>query len=70
MLIIAASIGLATATKVLVEDPFRFAPSLQPLVPTFRFAAVGMIVLALLGGGLRFEAQLRVDAAVASAADP
>ena len=66
--IVVASIGLATASKVLVEDAFRFAPSFQPLVPTFRFAAIGMVVLALLGGGLRFEAQLGVDAAVASAA--
>jgi peptidoglycan/LPS O-acetylase OafA/YrhL len=65
----ALSIALASATKVLVEDRFRFAPSLQPLVPTFRFAAVGMIVVSLLGIGLRTEAQLRVDAAIASAAD-
>ena len=63
-----ASIGLAWASKALVEDTFRFAPSLQPLGPTFRFAAIGMIVVSLIGGGLRIEAQLRIDAAVASPA--
>src|SRR6185295_2667133 len=39
--ILVATIGLATLSKVLVEDTFRFAPSFRPLVPTFRFAVVG-----------------------------
>ena len=69
-LIIATTIALATVTKVYVEDAFRFRPSLQPLVPTFRFAAVGMLVLSLLGSAQLVEAQLRFDAAVASAEDP
>jgi peptidoglycan/LPS O-acetylase OafA/YrhL len=68
-LIIATTIVLATVTKVYVEDTFRFRPSLQPLVPTFRFAAVGMLVLSVVGAGLLVEAQLRFDAAVASAED-
>jgi peptidoglycan/LPS O-acetylase OafA/YrhL len=69
-LIIATSIVLATGTKVYVEDAFRFRPSFQPLVPTFRFAAAGMLVLSLLGSAQLFEAQLRFDAAVASAQGP
>ena len=36
LVILGATIGLATITKVYVEDPFRFAPSFQPLVPTYR----------------------------------
>ena len=57
--IIGATLGLATITKVCVEDPFRFAPSLQPLVPTFRFAVVGMLVVSMLGGAQLVEAQMR-----------
>ena len=56
LLIIAVTIGLATVTKVFVEDPFRFEPSFQPLGPTFRFAAVGMLVVALLGSAQLVEA--------------
>jgi len=67
--IVALTIGLATLSKVQVEDRFRFAPSFQPLVPTFRFAAVGMVVLTLIGGGQLLEAQLRVDAAIAAGPD-
>ncbi len=68
--ILVASLVLAWVTKVLVEDRVRFAPSLQPLVPTFRFAAVGMLVVCLMGVGLQLEGQRRIDAAVASAASP
>jgi peptidoglycan/LPS O-acetylase OafA/YrhL len=67
--ILVLTIGLATITKVFVEDTFRFAPSFQPLVPTFRFAAVGMLVLSALGGAQLVEAQLRFDAAIAGAPD-
>jgi peptidoglycan/LPS O-acetylase OafA/YrhL len=69
VVIVGLTLGLATASKIWVEDAFRFAPSLQPLVPTFRFAAVGMLVLSLLGGSLLVEARVRIDAATASAAD-
>ena len=64
--IVGATVGLATITKVCVEDPFRFAPSLRPLVPTFRFAVVGMLVVSMLGSAQLVEAQMRLDAAVAS----
>ncbi|MEO8272539.1 MAG: acyltransferase family protein [Chloroflexota bacterium] len=67
LLIIATTIVLATITKVLVEDTFRFQRSLQPLVPTFRFAVLGMVLVALLGGAQLFEAQQRLNAAVAAA---
>jgi peptidoglycan/LPS O-acetylase OafA/YrhL len=67
--IIAATLLLASLSKVWVEDRFRFAPSFQPLVPTFRFAAIGMVVLSLLGGGQLVEANLRYAAAVASGPD-
>jgi peptidoglycan/LPS O-acetylase OafA/YrhL len=67
--IIALTIGLATLSKVFVEDRFRFAPRMQALVPTFRFAAVGMVVLTLLGSAQLVEAQLRLNAAVASDGD-
>jgi peptidoglycan/LPS O-acetylase OafA/YrhL len=70
VLIIGLTIGLATITKILVEDGFRFAPSFQPLVPTFRFAVVGMVLLSVLGGTQLFEAQRRLDAAMASVTDP
>jgi peptidoglycan/LPS O-acetylase OafA/YrhL len=65
--ILVASLALASVSKVLVEDRVRFAPSLQPLVPTFRFAAVGMLIVSLLGVGLHFEGQRRIDEAMASA---
>jgi peptidoglycan/LPS O-acetylase OafA/YrhL len=69
LVILGATFALATITKVWVEDTFRFARSFQPLVPTFRFAAVGMVLLTVVGGGQIAEAQLRVDAAMAAAAD-
>jgi len=65
--ILALTIGLATLSKVYVEDPFRYARSFQPLVPTFRFAVVGMLALSILGGAQLVEAQLRVNAAIAGA---
>ena len=65
--IIATTIVLATVTKVLVEDPFRFNRSLQPLVRTFRFAVVGMVLIAMLGSAQLFDTQVRVDTAVAIA---
>ena len=67
--IVGATVGLATITKVCVEDPFRFAPSLRPLVPTFRFAVVGMLVVSMLGSAQLVEAQMRLDAAVASSTE-
>ena len=69
IVIIGATFGLATLSKIYVEDAFRFAPSMQRLVPTFRFAVVGMVVLSILGGAQLVEAQLRVEAAIASAQD-
>jgi peptidoglycan/LPS O-acetylase OafA/YrhL len=66
--ILAVTIGLASLTKTYVEDAFRFAPSLQPLVPTFRFAAAGMLVLSILGTAGLVEAQGRLDAELAAAA--
>ncbi|MGH2407420.1 MAG: acyltransferase family protein [Candidatus Limnocylindrales bacterium] len=68
VVIVGLTIGLATLTKVYVEDAVRFEPSLQAVVPTFRFAVVGMLLIALIGGAQSVEAQLRVDAAIASAA--
>jgi peptidoglycan/LPS O-acetylase OafA/YrhL len=70
VVIVALTIGLASLSKVYVEDRFRFAPSFQALKPTFRFAAVGMVVLSVLGSAQLIEAQLRIDAAMASARDP
>ncbi|MFI5254033.1 MAG: acyltransferase family protein [Candidatus Limnocylindrales bacterium] len=69
LVIVVLTIGLATVTKVYVEDACRFAPSFQPLVPTFRFALVGMLVLAVIGSAQLVQAQLQVDAALAAAAD-
>ena len=65
--IVTTTIVLATITKVFVEDTFRFRRSLQPLVPTFRFAVVGMVLVSMLGGAQLFEAQARLNAAVATA---
>ena len=65
--IITLTIVLATLSKVYVEDRVRFAPRMQALVPTFRFAVVGMVVVALLGSAQLVEAQLRLNAAVAAA---
>jgi len=64
--IIVVTIGLASITKVYVEDRFRFMPSLQPLWPTFRFAVVGMLVLAIAGSAQLLDSQLRLNAALAS----
>ena len=66
--IVAATLGLATLSKTFVEDTFRFAPAFQGLQPTFRLAAVGMVLVSLLGGGELLEAQLRLDAAAATTA--
>jgi peptidoglycan/LPS O-acetylase OafA/YrhL len=66
--ILGLTIGLSTLSKTFVEDAFRFAPSFQPLVPTFRFAVVGMVLLSTLGSAQLIQAQLRVDAAMASEA--
>ena len=65
--IVALTIGLATASTYLVEDRFRFAPSLQRFGPAFRFAVAGMLLVSILGGGHLVEARLRLDAAVADA---
>ena len=65
--IIGLTLGLATLSKVYVEDAFRFAPSFQPLKPTFRFAVAGMLVLSIAGGTQLFEAQVRLNQALASA---
>jgi peptidoglycan/LPS O-acetylase OafA/YrhL len=65
--IIGLTLGLATLSKVYVEDAFRFAPSFQPLKPTFRFAVAGMLVLSIAGGAQLVEAQVRLDQALASA---
>ena len=62
---LAATLVLATLTKTFIEDGFRFAPTLQPLVPTFRFAVVGMAVVVGLGGAQLLETQFRTNAAVA-----
>lgn len=67
VLIIATTLVLATVTKVLVEDTFRFRRSFQALIPTFRFAVVGMVVVSLLGSAQLVEAQLRLKAEVAVA---
>ncbi|HEX9093622.1 MAG TPA: acyltransferase family protein [Coriobacteriia bacterium] len=67
LVILGATIGLATLSKVHVEDRFRFAPSFQPLVPTFRFAVVGMLLVSVLGGTQLVDAQRHLDAALASA---
>jgi peptidoglycan/LPS O-acetylase OafA/YrhL len=67
--ILGATIVLATITKVAVEDPYRFSPKFKPLVPTFRFAAAGMLVLSIVGGAQLLEAQVRFDAALAAAPD-
>jgi peptidoglycan/LPS O-acetylase OafA/YrhL len=64
--ILGLTIVLATATKILVEDPYRFSPKFQALKPTFRFAAVGMLVLSILGSAQLFESQLRLEAALAT----
>ena len=66
--IFAVTIVLATVTKLVVEDPYRYSPKFRALVPTFRFAAVGMLVVSLLGSAQLIEARLRFDQAVA--ADP
>jgi peptidoglycan/LPS O-acetylase OafA/YrhL len=68
MAIIVATVALATLTKVFVEDRFRFAPSLQRLVPTYRFAVAGMVALTVLAGVQLVEVQLRARAATAELA--
>ena len=67
LVIVAATIALATITKVAVEDPYRYSARFKALVPTFRFAAVGMLAISLLGGAQLLEARLRLDAALAVA---
>jgi hypothetical protein len=67
--IIGVTLGLATLSKVYVEDAFRFSPRFQPLVPTFRFAVVGMLIVSLLGSAQLAEAQLGETAAIASLVD-
>jgi peptidoglycan/LPS O-acetylase OafA/YrhL len=68
VVIIAASVIFATLTKVFVEDRFRFAGSLQGLVPTYRFAAAGMIAVTALAGVQLVEVQVRAREAMAQVA--
>ena len=69
LVILALTIVLATLSKTYVEDAYRFSPKFQAIKPTFRFAAVGMLVLSIVGGAQLFEAQVRMDAALASAGE-
>jgi peptidoglycan/LPS O-acetylase OafA/YrhL len=48
--VVAATLVLAGLSKVLIEDPFRHARRGAPLTPTYRLAAMGMSVVALLAG--------------------
>ncbi|MFD1214777.1 acyltransferase family protein, partial [Arthrobacter sp. GCM10027362] len=57
--IIALTLLLAAATKTLVEDRFRLALPARRLAPTYRFAAVGMATVALLGTAQLAEAGYR-----------
>ncbi|HEY8237848.1 MAG TPA: SGNH hydrolase domain-containing protein, partial [Candidatus Limnocylindrales bacterium] len=41
-----------------------YSPKFKALVPTFRFAAVGMVLITVLGSAQLFEAQLRLDTAL------
>ncbi len=64
--ILTATIVLATATKLVIEDPLRFAPRLQRLKATFTLAGVGMVVVCMLGSVELLAARQRIDAAAAS----
>ncbi|MFT4469762.1 acyltransferase family protein [Arthrobacter sulfonylureivorans] len=50
MSILVLSLGLAALTKVFVEDRFRSRLPARRLLPTYRFAAVGMAAVMALGG--------------------
>jgi peptidoglycan/LPS O-acetylase OafA/YrhL len=49
-LVLTATLVLAGLSKTFVEDRFRFPSGQQGLAPTYRFAAVGMVLLAAVGG--------------------
>jgi hypothetical protein len=63
--IVALTLILATLTKVFVEDRFRFAASLQRLIPTYRLAAAGMAAVTLLAVVQLVEVNVRVRSATA-----
>ena len=65
--IVVATLTLATLTKVLVEDPFRAGDMIRGLVPTYRFAAVGMVVLVAVSAVQVAEIRVRTGQAVAQA---
>ncbi|MEV7648802.1 acyltransferase family protein [Arthrobacter sp. NPDC089319] len=75
-LILTATLVLAGLSKTFVEDRFRFPSSQQGLAPTFRFAAVGMVLLTAVGGVQLMEVNQRTSqgqqqlAAMVSNGDP
>ncbi|WP_417235167.1 acyltransferase family protein [Arthrobacter sp.] len=66
--IVILTLVLAGLTKTFVEDRFRFTRVLKRVGATYRFAAAGMVVLLLVGGGIVWESNLRVSAAAENAA--
>ncbi|NMR31274.1 acyltransferase [Arthrobacter sp. SF27] len=57
--ILVATIVLAALSKTFIEDKFRFTKSAQGLLPTFRFAAAGMILMTVLGAAQLAEVNYR-----------
>jgi peptidoglycan/LPS O-acetylase OafA/YrhL len=76
VVILAATLILATLSKTFIEDKFRFTKSAQGLVPTYRFAAVGMVLITALGAAQLGEVTYRSQqaqqqlAAVETSSDP
>jgi peptidoglycan/LPS O-acetylase OafA/YrhL len=62
-MILVATLVLAGLSKTFVEDRFRFPSSQKGLAPTFRFAAVGMVLLAATGGAQLVEVNHRISQA-------
>ncbi|AUI52700.1 hypothetical protein AC20117_19785 [Arthrobacter crystallopoietes] len=57
--IIVVTLVLAALSKTFIEDKFRFTKSAQGLMPTFRFAAAGMIMMTVLGAAQLAEVNYR-----------
>ncbi|QTG80349.1 acyltransferase [Arthrobacter crystallopoietes] len=61
--ILIGTLVLAALSKTFVEDKFRFTKSAQGLIPTFRFAAAGMVLITVLGGAQLAEVNYRTQQA-------
>ncbi|WP_276606350.1 acyltransferase family protein [Arthrobacter sp. CAU 1506] len=68
MTALALTLALSAVTKTHVEDRFRRTLPSARLLPTYRFAALGMVMLAVVGGAQLAEVSVRQESAASQLA--